>query len=420
MQTRAPVLLTRLRRTVPREALRVLDHTVAVATEAAIPAYLVGGSVRDLLLRRTSPDLDLTFEGDAPALARQVAERAGLHPPRVHPAFGTATLHSGDVSLDFITARAETYAAPGALPSVTPATLAVDLARRDFTINALALGLSGPDAGSLFDPHGGLADLRAGLLRVLHARSFADDPTRLLRAARYAARFRFALEEQTEAQIVTYRSFLDTISPARIRHELVRTFAERRPASALALIERYGLAERIYPPLRYHAGVRAALRRLLRAPEPYQETPWLLPALAWDAGTIAGYIARLDLSHHEATAARALPAAWTALTHLASADPRPSEIVAALERLPPATLAAWAAGDPRARRVRLARRYLHELRAVRPRLRAADLQAHGLAPGPRFGDLLRALRAARLDGTAPTLDAERRLMHDILSRNMGV
>jgi tRNA nucleotidyltransferase/poly(A) polymerase len=143
-------------------------------------AYLVGGAVRDLLLGAEHPDLDLAVEGDAVELARRLGAE-----PVAHERFSTATVDLDGVRVDLARTRAETYPHPGALPEVEPAPLERDLARRDFTVNAMALPLDG--RGQLVDPHGGRVDLRAGLLRVLHPGSFADDPTRALRAARYAA-----------------------------------------------------------------------------------------------------------------------------------------------------------------------------------------------------------------------------------------
>src|SRR3970040_2037071 len=167
-----------------REALDALTRT---ARARSLALYAVGGSVRDLLLERPTLDLDLTLEGDAPALARAVA--AGLPDVRctVHPTFRTATLKGAAFRIDVASARAETYERPGALPSVRPGPLRDDLRRRDFTVNAIALALTGDSAGSLIDPFHGETDLEAGLLRVLHAASFRDDATRILRGARYEA-----------------------------------------------------------------------------------------------------------------------------------------------------------------------------------------------------------------------------------------
>src|SRR5206468_7580595 len=189
-------------------------------------------------------------------------EREGL--------FLTARLESDGTKLDVAQTRAESYPRPGALPEVRPASISEDLARRDFTINAMAFPLSGD--GELIDPHGGLDDLRAGLLRVLHERSFVDDPTRALRAARYAARFEFELEPET-ARLLRDAD-LSTVSEDRIDNELHRIAAEDDPASALRLIREW----RVMPSLDPEAPDRVAEAKRLAATPPW--SGWIDPELA--------------------------------------------------------------------------------------------------------------------------------------------
>lgn len=204
----------------------------AVRAAAAEPVYVVGGAVRDLLLGRGRADLDLVVEGDAFALAA----RLGAEPVE-HERFGTAKVELGEHEVDIATARSETYAEPGALPEVAPASLAEDLGRRDFTVNAMAIPLGG--GAELIDPHGGRADLEARLLRVLHQDSFVDDPTRALRAARYAARLGFGLEPRTEELLRA--TDLGTISDDRRRAELLRLTAEDEAVRGLGLLVEWGL-----------------------------------------------------------------------------------------------------------------------------------------------------------------------------------
>jgi tRNA nucleotidyltransferase (CCA-adding enzyme) len=204
---------------------------VREASDAAV--YLVGGAVRDLLLGRPRADVDLVTIGDAAALAA----RLGADPVE-HERFATAKARLDGHEVDIATARSETYPHPGALPEVEPAAgIERDLARRDFTINAMALPLD--DEPELIDPYGGRADLEAGLLRVLHERSFEDDPTRAVRAARYAARFGFGLEPGTAALIRA--ADLDTVSTDRRRAELLRLAAESNAARGFALLADWGL-----------------------------------------------------------------------------------------------------------------------------------------------------------------------------------
>ena len=171
----------------------LLEATRSEAERLDAPLYLVGGPVRDLLLRRPSTDLDLVAEGNVEVLARRVAEAVGSK-ALLHRRFGTATVKSNGVRLDLATARKEVYARPGALPSVTTGTIEEDLQRRDFTMNAMALGLSGRHVGRLLDPAGGFADLTQGVVRILHKRSFEDDATRIFRAIRYEQRLGFRLD----------------------------------------------------------------------------------------------------------------------------------------------------------------------------------------------------------------------------------
>jgi tRNA nucleotidyltransferase (CCA-adding enzyme) len=413
-------LLDRLHASVRPDEAAALGAVTALAEQADLAAYLVGGVVRDLLLGRASPDLDVTVEGDAPALAHRVASALGLPPPLVHPSFGTATVHGDGYHLDLITARREVYDRPGALPRVTPAALADDLARRDVTINAIAIGLTGAGRGALIDPHGGVADLERRLIRTLHARSFIDDATRLLRVARYLARFRFELDSSTAAQAHAQRGYLTTISPARVRHEFVRTFAEEHAGRSLAAIDRLRLGPELASGLRFGPSVQRAFGRWRGRYGRYEEARWLLPIVRWPAGRIDQYADRFELIHAERRAAHALPEVRSALDRLSREAAPPSAVVAALDHLPPATVAAFAAGNPRTSRARLAARYLDTWRGVRPLLTSAALRRLGLVPGPRFGEVLRALRAARLDQPALTLDDERALVQHMLEQQREV
>ncbi|HEU5104330.1 MAG TPA: hypothetical protein VFU11_00660, partial [Solirubrobacterales bacterium] len=206
-----------------------------VRERAEEPVYLVGGAVRDLLLGRPRADVDLVVVGDVAALA----ERLGGADAE-HERFGTVKVEVDGHEIDIATARTETYPEPGALPVVAPAgDIEADLGRRDFTINAIAIPLG--DEPLLIDPHGGEGDLGRGLLRVLHPRSFEDDPTRAIRAARYAARFGFKLEPETEELLRA--ADLTTVSADRRRAELERLAAEASAPRGFELLGEWGLVE---------------------------------------------------------------------------------------------------------------------------------------------------------------------------------
>ncbi len=235
------------------------ERLLAAATPGT---YLVGGAVRDLLLERAPRELDVVVEGDAAVLAAALASAPGASAVE-HLRFGTATVTLPDgVRVDVATARRERYPAPGALPEVEPAPLAEDLLRRDFTVNALALALAGPHAGELQGVAHARDDLQAGRLRVLHERSFEDDPTRLLRLARYHARLRFDVEQRTAAlaAAAVAGGALGTVSGARLGAELRLALVEPDPLAALAAFDRLGVLHALHPRLRFE---EAVLRRAL-------------------------------------------------------------------------------------------------------------------------------------------------------------
>ena len=223
--------------TAAAEALRELCN---VAASEGLSLYLVGGAVRDhLLLDLASSalpglaDIDLAVEGDPTPLHAALA-RLGDASPTIHDRFGTASIHlAGGGRIDIARTRAEHYAAPGALPTVEPAPLLLDLKRRDFTVNAAAFALTGPDPGSLLDPYGAAADARRRIIRTLHAQSFVDDPTRLIRCARYAARLQARLSGKTASEVRRERHYLSVLTPGRFAEAWRLLLTESDPASAL-------------------------------------------------------------------------------------------------------------------------------------------------------------------------------------------
>jgi tRNA nucleotidyltransferase (CCA-adding enzyme) len=195
----------------------------ARAVSSGCRIYLVGGTVRDLLLGRDNIDIDIAVEGDAIKLGRSVAKETGAE-LSAYKSFGTCTLSfGGALKVDLATARRESYSRPGAMPTVKPGSLKEDLKRRDFTINAIAASVMPKDFGRLYDPFGGVKDIRSGVIRALHPRSFVDDPTRIFRARRFAARFGFRIDGRTDELMkkALIGRALDTVSQGRIQKELM-------------------------------------------------------------------------------------------------------------------------------------------------------------------------------------------------------
>ncbi len=390
------------------ERLRpVLDATLRAAGEQG-GVYLVGGTVRDLLLGEPGFDVDLAVEGDGQAFARALAaELGGLLKP--HDAFGTAVVEYGDGErVDVVTARREGYSAPAALPTVEPSTIEDDLFRRDFTINAMASALAGPDAGSLVDPFEGRRDLEAKTIRVLHDRSFVDDPTRIFRALRYANRYGFELDEHTAAlaREAIEAGLVERLSPARLRDELVLLLDEPRADEAFVLLETFGADRAIHPGLAADKTARELLRRLLDLRDRYGLgiPSWRLglAALARGVSEPRTWLDSLKLRRQDA---RAIEAAVTAGPRLAAAlgeQRDPAEVVALAEPHPPdVPLFALALEDLPA-----LHEYFERLRNVRLEVDGADLAALGLAESPRVGEVLSELRRRKLNGELDGRDSE--------------
>jgi tRNA nucleotidyltransferase (CCA-adding enzyme) len=367
----------------------------ALTCEDAV--YVVGGAVRDALLGRTPHELDFVVEGDAVAVARRAAERLGGRVV-VHDRFGTATVEARGATFDLAAARRERYERPGALPDVEPgATLREDLERRDVTINAIALHLSD---GELVAYPGALEDLDARVLRVLHDRSFLDDPTRLLRLARYAARLGFEPEAATDrlAAEAIAGGALATVTGPRLGAELRLLLREPQPAALLAL-ERHGLGERLLAPGRFHVVPEIVDRALaLAPPDARGDLVALAATLGGDRREIAARLDELafpaadrDVAAHSAAGAGSL----------ADALIEPLEDVAlwrALRKQPPETVAVAGALDAAAGEA--AQRWLEDVRHRRLAIDGNDIVAAGLY-GPAVGEALDRATAAMLEGRAP-------------------
>ena len=400
------------------DTLRRLTTAGGVPT----PAYLVGGPVRDLLLGAPVNDLDITVAGDAIALA-QLWSNAGGCRLTVHRRFGTATVvDSRGGTVDLVSARRETYPRPGALPVVCPGSIADDLARRDFTINAMAIPVADLPAAAagrpaeLVDPHNGRSDLDAGVIRILHPQSFRDDPTRILRAVRYAGRFSFRLADDTLArlQAALADDAMSTISGDRIRHEVARIFDEPAPLPILRRAGDWGILAAIHPALgASHLPDAADTGAGARADDAMRPSPLtLLAMLVWplspDAG--AGLAARLNAPTPWRRVIGDTARLVALLPELSAPGASPSAVCARLDCVSPHALDAARRLLPRsAPAAAVIGRYCAEWQSVSPLLRGTDLLRLGVPAGPAVGEALRAIRRARLDGAAQTRQDEKRL-----------
>jgi tRNA nucleotidyltransferase (CCA-adding enzyme) len=409
---RAPA--ERVLRGLPEGAREVVAQAVALAGAAHL--YLVGGSVRDGLLGVGTSDLDFVVEGMRAAdLARALQGRLGGS-LALHPTFGTATVTlTNGLVVDLTGARSEAYDYPGALPSVREGDLAADLARRDFSVNAVALRLH-PEPLVLIDPFGGVADLEARRLRVLHPLSFVEDPTRLVRGARLAGRLglRFDADTVAKAEGALRPRVVANVSGQRLRAELELTLHEARVAPALRQLDGIGALGGLYGFVLNDAAI-SALDEVWGEGARREATPPAAP----DA---QAYLLVLLASTPDAAAQRAL-ARFHWPQRLAQMRER---IRAAHVRSGPLTHAQLTAFDPSARRAlgALAPHHRDALRAFEhaapePRLRGRDVVSLGLAPGPAVGRVLSLVDEARARGDVRGFAAElvfaRAVVSDLLA-----
>jgi len=383
----------------PVDLLARLGRPPAVAAlEGEESVYVVGGAVRDLLLGREPHELDFVVEGDAVAVARRAAARAG-GAVLVHDRFGTATVTTPEATFDLAGARRERYERPGALPEVElGATLREDLERRDFTVNAIAVHLTD---GELTWLPGAEEDLRAGRLRVLHDRSFRDDPTRLLRLARYAARLAFEPDERTDrlAAEAVAGGAVATITGSRMGAELRLLLQEPQPAALLAL-QRHGLGAALLD--RFSVDPEAVERAIALCPDDARAD--LVALAACLSGERRSISARLDALAFPADERAIVATAASSAARVAEAieaEAGDADLWRALRRERPEAVALAGTLGP----AEAARRWLDDVRHRRLAIDGNDIVAAGLS-GPAVGAALDAATVAMLEGRADSREEQ--------------
>jgi len=433
--SRAQEISARMEAALPPSLLSLLREASQMAEEMGAALYVVGGFVRDLLLGVPTLDLDLVVEGDAISLARRLAEKHGGR-VRSHVRFGTAKWIFDQTDeempvpyLDFITARTEFYERPTALPQVERSSIRQDLHRRDFTINTLAIDLTPTRWGELLDFYGGERDLREGRIRVLHSLSFVEDPTRILRAVRLEQRLGFRIEERTEELLRNALDLLDRTTPERIRQEFYLILQEERLWDIIRRLKELGVLQQLHPNLDCDDWLQerfCRVRRVLREggwplagePKGTAEPAWYLALLTFrlSRDDLQTFMSRLRIVSREAKLLRQVHELRQYLPSLEKEQQRPSTLVRWLE---PASREAlfvlWVVTDSPLAREQI-ESYDHTYRKVQPLLTGKDLEEMGLKPGPIFGDLLEALRQARLDGQVESRADEEALVEELLGQ----
>ena len=453
-------LADKLESALPPARLTLLKNIAEIAQEQRNAIYIVGGFVRDLLMGLPSLDFDIVVEGDAIELARAVQvkfggritthkrfgtakwflEKNGDQEPEKKEPFGVqlATANSVPVeaqaqlpaSLDFISARTEFYTHPTALPTVERGSIKLDLHRRDFTINTLALRLDGRHYGDLHDYWGGYNDLRQGLVRVLHSLSFIDDPTRMLRAVRYEQRYNFALGERTLQLLLEARPLIERISGDRVRHEIDNILSEENATSMLDRLHELGILTTIHPDLNWDGWLKSQIENLEFPSSEWNieseikgipldrvliYTLWLMRLSVTRARNVTK---RLRVSRIIAENVQGACELWADQALIS--DAKPSECVFRLDKIPQAAIyAVFCAIDDEVIKIKL-HTYITDWQFIVPKTTGHDLQTLGVPPGPHYKEILTQLRQAWLDGEVNSPEGEAALREQLINQQTNL
>lgn len=438
-------LADRLENALPENHLELVKAVAQVAHEKRIALYIVGGFVRDLLLNRPILDYDLVVEGDAIRLAHSLARRYGGRVTS-HSRFGTAKWHleqsvfknlTAEINgasqalhaLDLVTARTEFYTYPSALPTVERGSIKLDLHRRDFTINTLALRLDGRHYGELHDYWGGLEDLRQGLVRVLHSLSFVDDPTRMLRAVRFEKRFNFQIEQRTLDLLDEALALLERVSGDRIRHEVDHILVESNVCQIISRLNDLRLLAAIHPDLTWDDWLA---RRFGNLPKNLPEPDWGLKdydninALRREVAYLQWMLRlppeqaeqvceRLRISVDQRRSIQEAVGLWRELPFLVGLPP--SQIVAKLDEVSAISrYAVYLAAEHHEQR-EIILTFTEKWHTIVPHIDGHALRKLGLPPSPTYRKILSTLRNAWLDGEIATPDQEMELLTKLISKS---
>ncbi len=440
-------IVQKLVKAVPPARLALLQTLADEADKINLPIFVVGGFVRDLLLDRPSLDFDIVVEGDAIFFAKRLADRFGGK-VLMHQRFGTAKWNINPIrrelldeiapeegadasqlpeSLDLITARTEFYEQPAALPTVESSSIKMDLHRRDFTINTLALRLDGEHFGKVHDYWGGLNDLQKGHIRVLHALSFVDDATRLLRAVRFEQRFNFEIEPRTLALLEESLPLLNKLTGARLRHEINLILSEPKAHRMLSRLDELGILSAIHPALPWDQTIAMHLREL---DTDHIDPQWDLPALTdhmdlrqtlgyliWfvnlPESTLRSLVSRLRFKSDIKKLLIATSKINRTLPQLSDAPP--SKVVHALDPAPNLAIYAAYLVNSQENLRHVLWQYINRWAKIEPGTSGEDLRNMGLKPSPAYSRILTALRDAWLDGKINTPQEEKAMLAELIS-----
>ncbi len=410
----------------PAEICRLLKLSGEVAEELGFRAYLVGGSVRDLLRGEENLDLDIVLEGDGIVFARTIGERLQAK-VRTHQKFGTAQIFLQAFKIDVATARTEYYESPAALPKVETSSIKKDLYRRDFTINTLAVKLNPEEFGVLLDFFGGQRDLREKTIRVLHNLSFVEDPTRAFRAVRFSERFGFRISKHTENLIKSTieMNLFDKLSGPRLYEELLLSFQETDPIRTLKRIAEFGLLKVVCPSLTFSDELEATLRSmhetllwfnlLFLEEKPDTGMLYLMALLSGlKAEDIRTTMDRLSPSPRvKGMILSGIASARDAVGRLPMRDP--AEIYKIFHNLKLEVILFVMALSQDRQKKRVVSRYLTALRNIKLALTGRDLKTMGIEPGPVYTNIFGKLLDEKLRGGIKSREDEEEFVKNFLA-----
>jgi len=394
--------------------LALIKDIGQLAASLQYNVYMVGGSVRDILLNRPTVDIDIVVEGDAIVLTRSLSKSL-IGQAKTHPRFGTAKLSTGNMNVDMVSARSETYEKPGALPTIKPGLVKDDLARRDFTINAMAASIAPDSFGELVDCHNGLIDIKSGVIRILHPNSFTDDATRIFRAIRYEQRLGFKIEPDTEALIKRDIAMIDTISGDRLRHELELIFNEELTSTMLKRAGDLGVLRQLHPSLKDNGWLGAKLNEACKQETDYNPT-MLFSLLTYNLKEeeCKDTLKRLNIAGKNGQIIKEVQKAKKELGALSVPNLSFSRIYRTLENFSNEAIGAIImAEEPSIARQRL-ELYIEKLQKIRPIFDGNDLKKMGITTGRKIGSILKQLLNAKLDQKVRTKSDEQKLVKSLV------
>lgn len=410
----------------PEGIRKRLRQAGCLADESGLDLYLVGGTVRDMFLGRARTDIDLAVDGDGMGFASRLARGTeGRCTP--HRRFLTATVDLPEGgSLDVATARGETYESPGALPRVAPAPMDVDLARRDFTINAMAVSLNGRSFGELVDPFNGLGDLRKRLVRILHDRSFIDDPTRLFRAVRFEQRLRFGLERGTARRFreAVTGGMIGNLSGPRLLEQLKLICVEPDPWLVFNRLDRFDALKAIHPALASDDGLKTLVRDIGQSADPASSTDdgwWILYLVALfrprRAETLEGVVDRLKPNRRLRKAIEDM-SRWSRVEQAVESGgiDTSADFYRAVRTISEDTMLFLTLTHPDDGMRRRCASYYRHHRHMRLAIDGGTLRDLEIPEGPAYGQILDEVLSMKVNGEIGTAEEERRAARDLWSR----